>query len=188
MATQQLLLILIFIMIFAAIIRLIYFQINLRAIKRYRNQYTDYLNALSVDENDWQSFDKFNESQTEIVRLFEQAGLEPQTVSVVELIGYGYKTRRATAWDNLANTRPDIVGLNRKSFHGAIGYFRARRNETFNPAFLIKCLVFWPRSVLAYLGLDKDSLLVKILQILVLLAEFIIGVILTNEDRIRSLW
>lgn len=190
MAIQQLLLILISIVIFAAIIRLIYFQLNLWAIKRYRNQYAGYLDALSADENGWQqSFDKLNESQTEIVRLFEQANLAPKNISVVERMGYGYiKAGHVRAWDHLTNIRLDIVDSNQKSFHEAIGYFRARRNETFNPAYWIEFLVFWPRNLLAYLGLDKDSLLVKILQILVLLAEFIIGVILTNEDQIRSLW
>ena len=175
MAIQQLLLILISIVIFVAIIRLIYFQLSLWAIKRYRNQYAGYLDALSVDENDWrQSFDKLNESQTEIVRLFEQANLAPKNISVVERMGYGYiKAGHVRAWNHLTNIRIDIVDSNQKSFHEAIGYFRARRNETFSIVYWIECLVFWPRNLLAYLGLGKDSALVKILQTLVLLAEFI---------------
>lgn len=186
MATQRLLPLLISIAIFAAIIRLIYFQLNLWAIKRYRNQYVDYLNALSVDENWQQSFDKLNESQTEIVRLFEQADLAPQIISVVEPMGWGYiGTGHVRAWNYLTNSRHDIIASNQKSFHEAIGYFRARRNETFNPAYWIKCLVFWPRNLLAYLGLDKDSLLVNILQILVWLIKVIL--VLTNEGWIRFL-
>ena len=187
MVTQHLLPIFISIVIFGAIIRLIDFQLNLWAIKRYWKQYADYLNTLLVDGNWQQSFDKLNESQTEIVRLFEQANLAPKNISVVERMGYGYiGAGQVRAWDHLTNSRLDIIVSNQKSFHEAIGYFRARRNETFNPAFLIKCLVFWPRSVLAYLGLNKDSSLVKILQILVWLIEVI--AVLTIEDWIRSLW
>ena len=185
-AIQQLLLILISIVIFGAIIRLIDFQLNLWAVKRYWKQYADYLNTLLVDGNWQQSFDKLNESQTEIVRLFEQAGLAPQIISVVEPMGWGYiGTGHVKAWNYLTNSRFDIIVSNQKSFHEAIGYFRARRNEMFNPVFLIKCLVFWPRSVLAYLGLNKDSSLVKILQILVWLIE--VMAVLIIEDWIRSL-
>lgn len=49
--------------------------------------------------------------------------------------------------------------------HEAIGTYRSRFTEAFNPLYWIECAVFLPRTVLTYLGIAADSVPARFSQI-----------------------
>ncbi len=157
--------------------RVAYYQLKLRSIKQYRSKYQSYLDALSTNAQDWSSFDTFAESRTEILKLFDQAKLTEGLVPVFKdfPIGNNLKVQSGTAepWDNLTATDKHIVAANRKTFHEAIGYFRARRNETFSITYWIELVVLHPRMIVGSLGGNKDGIIAILLNIVAIPSEAI---------------
>ena len=189
MVAQHPALVPILVFLFIMLLRNVYFHKKLRSTQRYWSEYQSYLDAISKNANDWQSYDKFAESHTEMKKLFQQAGLSSVTVPVFEKapIGRNLKVQTGTAqtWDHLDTTDELFVATNRKTLHEAIGYFRGRRNETCSIVYWIETVIFWPRHVLTYLGLNKDSSTTKVLHILAVVAELAGGIVLIL-DRIPN--
>ena len=53
-----------------------------------------------------------------------------------------------------------------RSLSAAKGIFKSRIFEAFSPLYWINCILFLPRNILTYLGLDADGIMSKILQLL----------------------
>ena len=178
MVTQNPALVLILAFLFIVLVRSVYYQMKLRSIEGYWSEYQGYLNAISRDKNDWESFDKFAECQTEIFKLFEQAELTSKPVPVYEKFPLGnnlrFQTGTAMAWENLSVTDDLFVAANRKTFHEAIGYFRARRNETVSISYWLEWLVCHPRKIVAILGGNKDAFLTILVNFVALIGEAIV--------------
>ena len=178
MITQNPALLLILAFLFIVLVRTIYFQVKLRSIKGYRSKYQRYLGAISKDGNDWESFDRFSECKTEIIRLFEQAELSSRPVPVFEDFPLGNNLRVETgavqAWDHLTVTDERFVASNRGTFHQAIGYFRARRNETFSIVYWVELAVFHPRKIVAALGGNEDGYLAILANFVAIVGEIVV--------------
>ena len=159
------------------LVRTIYYQTKLRSIEGYRSKYEKYLDAISKDGSDWESFDRFAECQTEIIKLFEQAGLSSGLVPVYEKFPLGnnlhVKTGTVQPLEHLTATDDQIVASNRKTFHEAIGYFRARRDETVSIVFWVDMLIFHPRKIVAAVGGNKDGLVAILLNVVAIPSEAI---------------
>ena len=171
MAINQLLHIFVTIMATFAFGKVTYYHLKLRTAKKMKQHYEAYLRAISANEHDWNAFDRLNEFQPEAIRLFEQAGLGPTPVPFVKPVGFTHiQSGHVTAWNNLTNATSDIVGANRKSFGLAIGFFRARRNETAEPVYWIELVLLHPRKILEYLGFAHGWLL-NVSNLVALIAE-----------------
>ena len=180
MINQNPALVLILVFLFIALVRSVYYQMKLRSIEGYWSEYQGYLNAISRDKYDWESYDKFAECQTEIIKQFEQAGLTSKPVPVYGEFPLGnnlqVQTGTAKSWEHLTATDERFVAMNRKTFHEAIGYFRARRNETFSIIYWIELIVFHPRKILSYISLvDEASVWAKGIHVVALIAEFLVA-------------
>ena len=189
MINQNPALLLILVFLFIMLVRSVYYQMKLRSIEAYWTKYQSYLNAISRDENDWDSFDKFAECQTEIIKQFEQAGLTTKPLPVYGEFPLGnnlrVQTGTAKSWEHLTVTDERFVATNRKTFHEAIGYFRARRNETFSIIYWTELLVFHPRKILSYISLvDEASVWAKGIHVLALIAELLVGAGLYLQSRV----
>lgn len=160
------------------VLRLIYYHAKLRATTHYRNAYERFREATASDPANHSLYAELLEKQTEIVKLFKEAQLSPPTISYVEPAGYGYvHPTRVSSWDNLHHDSAELQLHNMHSFHRAMGYFRARRNETISPVFWIESLVNWPRLLLGFLGFNSEGAFAKFLQMIVWILKFAVGVL-----------
>ncbi|MDE2749292.1 MAG: hypothetical protein OXI34_10030 [Chloroflexota bacterium] len=165
------------------ILRFLYYHAKLLAILRHRYAYGQFLNASQQNPSEFQPFGEIAERQTEIITLFQEARQSPHQLTVVKPLGYGQLgTASTSAWENIHDPSHETASANLQSFHRTIGYFRARRNETFSPVFWIKSLLNWPTSLLGFLGFNREGGAAKFLQIVVLVLEFSGGVILAINN------
>lgn len=127
-------------------------------INYYDKEYTMYL---SHPERN------FGEYTTALVQLFKSAGMKDRQIPFVQPMGYGQLLQGHTSlFSNIDNRREDVVANMLKCFAEARGTFKHRIWETFSPLFWINCLLFLPRTILSYLGVKADSLIVKLFQLL----------------------
>lgn len=135
---------------------------NLIRINVYRKKYNQYLANQDPD---------FAENIIPIVHLFKIAGLSDITIPCVRPVGYGKLFEgHASLYKNLNVIQDDIVPGVLLCFSEAVGVFKHRIRETFSPLFWIQCVIFLPQKALAYVGVNGDSVIVKIMQLLYWLA------------------
>jgi len=141
--------------------------------KYYLNKYHDYL---SNDNNGWD----FVESKPNVVKLIKGAGVNDSTLPIVTPIGYGkLMTANVSVFDNLTSKRVDVVEMTLSLLHQAIGVYRLRMFETFNPLYWIEFVLNLPKEILVFLGVSTESLVLKIAQLLYWGAGLIVAFLLT---------
>lgn len=124
----------------------------------YGKKYTEYLSE--------QNF-VFAEYTSSIVRLFKLAGVKNKLIPFTQPSGYGFLAQGNTyLFDNMGNLQEYPVGLMIQSFAEAKGTLKRHILENFSPIFWINCLLFLPRSIMEYLGVKGDTLIVKLFQLL----------------------
>jgi len=132
---------------------------------------------------------KIVENSLQIIKLFQDAGVEDTTVSHIEEIGYGHlQSFRPSVFRNISNKREDIVRHVLAMFHQAMGSYRSRMYETINPIFWIESLIFLPRQLLKYLGVSPESLPSKILQVIYWVLGVLVGVYETELGTLLKDW
>jgi hypothetical protein len=125
--------------------------------KRYHSRYTKW-----VDDPDW----KFHEYRAQVVRLLKDAGVEDNHYGVTRGVGHGRtQVANASVLANFPSTRADFVAYTHRMFRQAIGTYRARILETFNPLYWIETILYLPREALKYLGIPPENVFVKLLQL-----------------------
>lgn len=110
---------------------------------------------------------KLVEKKSKVIALIEGAGISDQHIPVLKPAGYGkvYSTALSVL-DNFPSARKDIYEFTLGLFFNAIGVYRRRTIESFNPLFWIETFIFLPKRTLKYLGANPDSVAVKALQVL----------------------
>lgn len=102
-----------------------------------------------------------------IVNLFKRAGVKDSYIPTVNAVGYGQiASFNASIFANFPNLFKDHVSITLNMFDEAIGVYRSRIFETFNPFFWVECIIFLPKNILQYLGIDSEKVIVKIFQVI----------------------
>ena len=163
--------------VFLLVVRALYYHSKVLAISKHRCAYVNFVNTARQNPSEFEPYGEIAERQTEIVKLFEEAGQSPHHLAVVQQMGYGIVgTGSTNAWINLHDHSHETVSANLQNFHRTKGFFRARRNETLSPAFWIETLINWPATLLGRIGLDPEGSIASIVKLLALVAE-IVGVV-----------
>lgn len=127
-------------------------------ISYYDKEYTMYL---SHPERN------FKENTTAVVQLFKKAGMTDLQIPFVQPMGYGQVLQGHTSFfSNIDNRREDVVSNMIGCLDEAKGTFKHRIFENFSPLFWIDKALFLPRTILEYLGVESNSLIVKLFQLL----------------------
>lgn len=130
---------------------------NLIQCSRYLARYEQY-----IKEPTW----GFVEHKHHIVKLLKGADVSDSTVALVEPVGFGLIRRgQVSVQENITATRKDVVGLSIEMLHDAIGVYRSRMSETFNPLYWIEFIIHLPKQTLRYLGAAPESVVIKIAQL-----------------------
>lgn len=83
----------------------------------------------------------------------------------VEMLGWGHGvSTHLRLVDNLTNLREDVVPMVSRLFDLASGVFRMRIKEAFSPLYWIDCVVFAPKHLITYLGIDTNKSAAKALN------------------------
>jgi hypothetical protein len=147
-------------LLFFLVVLSIKFTTNLSKLiqaKRYLKRYKEYLPTKS-----WEAL----EDKPQIIKLLKGAGIKDSYLPHVEPVGYGrLVTTNISVFDNIFNTREDVVVNTLGMFHQAIGAYRSRVYETFNPLYWLEAGLNLPKHLSAYLGVSPESVLAKIAQL-----------------------
>lgn len=104
--------------------------------------------------------------KSQIIRLIREAGVEEGYRGVVEPAGWGQLLRvNAPVLENFPNRREDFVELTLTMFNQAIGTYRSRMFETFNPIYWVELVVNLPKILLTYLNVPTESVIIKLAQL-----------------------
>ncbi|MBI2032336.1 MAG: hypothetical protein HYT09_01695 [Candidatus Levybacteria bacterium] len=145
--------------------------------ERYYKEYKEYVK----DSKSW----FIKEHRQQIVKLFKKAGLEDTNQPDVEPIGYGLvSTGSFSVYRNLALLRNDIVIIINGQFREALGIYKQRIFEAFNPIYWVEQLIFLPRIIFSYLGIKSTNVIVKSAQLIWFLigaVSIIVGIFFNKE-------
>lgn len=152
------------------ILRIIYNLYYLAFSNYYLHKYYEYLSNKNM---------YFLEHKQSIVSLFKKAGIEDAFIPFVEAIGYGQiATNTASVFSNIGNQREDVVGRIVSWLTESRAVFKERIFHTLNPIKWIEGIIFLPRSILHYLGVSPERVIVKILNIIWWMVGIVFSVLL----------
>jgi len=149
------------ILLIIAVILAVRFILNLSKYLRTKKYHDAYISWLSIERES-----KIVAARAQVVALLKDASVKDSYVGTVQPAGYGYMaTANASVMDNFPNAREDFAALTNAMFLQALGTYRSRMLQTFNPLFWIEFLIHLPRYALRYLGVSPDAVVIKLAQI-----------------------
>lgn len=122
---------------------------RLRALER---DYQDYIRAF---ENQTASWD-FHEKTSEIRELLINAGQHSSEIPGIENLGVGFVQVSIDVFDNMTANDQRVATFMLSAFKGAIGVYRKRIYDSFNPIYWIEFLIFLPQNIIEYI-LGKNA-------------------------------
>lgn len=107
------------------------------------------------------------QGRSTIKKLIKDANLSDPRLPWVQPTGYGLvASSTISVFDNFPSRYEDIARVTTQYINDAIGVYRSRCWQTFNPLYWIQAIIFLPRSVMSYLGASPETISVKLLQLL----------------------
>ena len=122
---------------------------------------------------------KYNhmEYQLEVKRIIMQAGVEDRFIPTMLPVGFGYVSQtKISILDNCFVINEEISPLEKQMFNQAIGVYKFRLKQSFNPIYWIDSIVFLPKTLSKYFGVESNSVIVKIFNILYWIVSFFVFV------------
>lgn len=148
-------------------LRILLSAIKLLQIKGYYKSYKEYLKSPSY---------AFSEKKPQILKLFKEAGIINFVVPRLHPAGFGQVAKlEIDGFENITYIDPEIVPTIESKFHEAIGVYKHRLFQSFNPIFWIEVIFKLPEFFLTYLGLKAENLIVKIIQVIYWITGIFIG-------------
>lgn len=149
------------------VLRIIICLSKLIQIKKYYNLYLEYLKSPSFT---------FSEKKPQIIRLFKEADIDNFVVTRLEPAGYGQVAKiPINGFENITLVDYEVMQLIKSKFHEAIGVFKHRLFQNFNPVFWIEFIFKLPEYILIYLGFKSENVFVRIIQVMYWILGIIIG-------------
>lgn len=101
------------------------------------------------------------------IKLLKRAGIADTKIPVSRLLETNQiMNATASIFDNITVRDVEIIPRIIDKFEMAIGVYKSRIIETFNPIYWIDLIVFAPKNILEYLGFDLDNHSAKVCNIL----------------------
>ena len=117
-----------------------------------------------------------------IQQNFKNANVSEPCVPEMEPMGWGYAARvTIKAFDNIFTNNKRNVQYVNNAFLEAKGIYRTRIFEAFNPWYWIKLVLFLPKNIISYLGLETNNIYTRIFQLLFWIIDSILVVVFKDE-------
>lgn len=147
------------IVILVIVLRAVYYFMQLKKIKKYKELYLEY-----IKESQDYSFFQYKQ---EIVSLFKEAGLKDFGVPHVEPLGFGnLQSMTLSGFDNLLSNRNDVVKVVRGMFEETIGVNKHKMEQSINPFYWIKFFLKLPEKIVSYANIKFPEGLMKFVQLI----------------------
>lgn len=160
-----------YIFLFIFFYKLISNIINFFKALSYKDEYIRFL------ENKRNHISRYKQ---QTIKLFKKAGITDISTPITEWTGYGhYATIEASVFTNFPSNKNIIVYPALDMFENAIGIYRSRIIESFNPIYWIETILFLPQNSLIYIGLDSDKSSYKLLNVLITSIWWFFGIVFT---------
>lgn len=134
---------------------------------------------LSKMHMDWlaDSCDEFSQYKGEVKKLFLGANIPDSCIPTSQAIGYGQiANANASVYLNFPSKVMGIAAALTDKFDEAIGTYRTRFLESFSPLYWIETILFLPKNLLQYIGLDSEKIAFKLCNILLTFIWWCLGV------------
>mgnify|MGYP000859111453 FL=1 len=141
---------------------------------RLRSIYADYCEWLgSAPANNIH----LRQKRSLLKQLLTHANVSDAQVPIVEPMEMNHvMSSNVSALDNFPAKHKRISSVHITLINDALGVYKERMWNSFNPLWWVSVLVFFPRSLCVYLGVEAGNLAVKIVQVLWWLAGIVFTV------------
>ena len=130
-----------------------YIQVN-----RYYEKYKRWLQGENI---------YLRRNHHQVIKLFKDAGIQDTIFPLVEPLGLGQiATTNVSVFNNFPNATEAMGKATIGKFEQAIGVYHSRVFDTISPLYWIETILFIPKNAFNYLGLDSESILIKIFQLI----------------------
>ncbi|MCI7040588.1 MAG: hypothetical protein MR992_00375 [Lachnospiraceae bacterium] len=101
------------------------------------------------------------------IKLFKDAGITDTCTPISQPIGYNQLANmQASVFVNFPSKMAVIAVPALDMFQNAIGIYRSRMFESFSPIYWIELVIFLPKNLLTYIGLDAEKTAFKLCNVL----------------------
>lgn len=133
--------------------------VNFRRIKKLYS----YFLTITTDKVDGRIY----ETKAEVISLFKLAGIKDGFIPVVQPAGYNFVAEMKLSLFNSYPSKKEIFYPHYlRMFDFAFGVFKYRIFEAINPIFWIDTVVFAPKAILNYLGMEPETRSFKLLNLI----------------------
>ena len=149
-----------FLSIFLAVIiyKAIANVIKLFRIKFYESEFKKYL----ADKPN-----HIEQYKLQTIKLFKEAGIADTYTPVSQPMGFNQiANMQASVFVNFPSNMLVIAKPALDMFQNAIGIYRSRMIDSFNPIYWIELIIFLPKNLLIYIGLDSEKIAFKLCNVL----------------------
>lgn len=102
----------------------------------------------------------------EVISLFEKANIKDVKIPVSEPIGFGQICNvNVSVFDMFPSTRVAFASTALNMFEEAEGVFRKNMFDSINPLYWMELIVFFPKNILKYVGLNIETTAFKLWNI-----------------------
>lgn len=142
---------------------LIYIFVAVVTIKFLVNSYNYYRSTRYLDKYirwvvhpGWE----LTEQKHQVIKLFKDAGLKDSKFPYVRQLDLNHvATSDASIWDNFPSNMNEIFERTKGYFHEAIGVYRTRALEAFNPFYWIEFIIYFPKQVLNHFDVSSKNII-----------------------------
>lgn len=122
---------------------------RLKRLQRYEKEFMSFLS----DESS-----KIDEHKMQTIALLKKAGIPDSQMPVTQSVGFGhFASFNASVYHNFPTTDRTIANTALLMFKNAIGVYKSCIIESINPLYWIDLIVFLPKNILIYIGLNMDN-------------------------------
>ncbi len=149
------------------LLRALYYYYKLVRTKELKKHYYQYLKDAKYS---------FLQHKPQIISLFKEAGVKNFSFTHVEEITYDKGLRHSlSGFDNIQTNRADVVGIVKARFEEAIGIFKHRMHQSYNPFYWVEFILKLPQIILSYINLSPPDSIMKIIQLIYWTIGFIVA-------------
>lgn len=111
-----------------------------------------------------------------ILNYIKCANVSNKYIPYTQAVGHGHiNYGKASIFDNITINRQDIAASAYEMILEAKGNYWSRFANSINPFYWIRIILFIPKHICTYLGINADSIIIKLFQLL----YWFIGIIFT---------
>lgn len=122
---------------------------RLKQLQRYEKEFVSFLSDKPS---------KIDEHKMQAIELFKKANIPDSQMPVTQPVGFGkVASFNASVYHNFPMAERAIAEPTLLMFKNAIGVYKSRIFEAINPLYWIDLIVFLPKNLLTYIGLNMDN-------------------------------